>query len=384
MWKTPRQPALILRLPSQSWLLRTDSKPIASAHVSLRHFSALPLDPEAKAQKGRLEQVIKTFAAPIRYAIAYGSGVFKQHGYSDAKLGSKDAPMVDFIFGVTHPEHWHSLNMRENPSHYSAVRYLGSRFVSVIQENFGGHIYYNPYCTVDGLTIKYGVVSIDRLNDDLKNWRTMYLAGRMQKPVMTLREDARVQLANQTNLENAVRVALLLLPSEFTEEELFIAIAGLSYRGDFRMQVGENPHKIRNIVTSQLPLFRAMYQPIIENMPNVNYVQYDNERLQQDEDVKVRGQMLQKLPKSLQERIQTSHRWYISRTRTQAQTPIGEPLFSQSVVSSPHFEEYVGKGLARVVGRPALVQSIKGLVTAGPARSAAYVSAKLKKRVGSK
>ena len=36
------------------------------------------------------------------------------------------------------------------------------------------------------------------------------------------------------NLVSALTTALLLLPSSFTEEELFLAIAGLSYTGDFR------------------------------------------------------------------------------------------------------------------------------------------------------
>ena len=36
------------------------------------------------------------------------------------------------------------------------------------------------------------------------------------------------------NLASALTTALLLLPVTFTEEELFLTIAGLSYTGDFR------------------------------------------------------------------------------------------------------------------------------------------------------
>lgn len=86
-----------------------------------------------------------------------------------------------------------------------------------------------------------------------------------QSQVKILHDDARVRLANQVNLASALRAALLLLPEEFTEIELFEEIAGLSYRGDFRMRVGENPHKVRNIVAAQLPAFRSLYGGLIKS-----------------------------------------------------------------------------------------------------------------------
>jgi predicted transcriptional regulator len=35
------------------------------------------------------------------------------------------------------------------------------------------------------------------------------------------------------------------------------------YNRDFRMRVGENPHKVRNIVAAQLPAFRSLYGGLI-------------------------------------------------------------------------------------------------------------------------
>ena len=82
-----------------------------------------------------------------------------------------------------------------------------------------------------------------------------------------------MRLGSQANLTNAVRVALLLLPERFTEEDLFLKIAGLSYRGDFRMRINaENPHKVYNIVYAQMDAFRELYKPIIEDLPNLNYL----------------------------------------------------------------------------------------------------------------
>lgn len=117
--------------------------------------------------------------------------------------------------------------------------------------------------------IKYGVVSIDKLCRDLIDWETLYLAGRMHKPVKILRDDARVRLANQVNLTEAVRVALLTLPEHFSEKELFEKIAGISYVGDFRMVVGENPNKVKNIVGAQLDHFHRLYISLLGDLPNV-------------------------------------------------------------------------------------------------------------------
>jgi hypothetical protein len=89
---------------------------------------------------------------------------------------------------------------------------------------------------------------------------------------------------------------------EFTEEELFLKIAGLSYQGDFRMSLGgENPKKVFNIVSKQYDEFKEIYQPIIENIPAVSYK--NQSILVQDENIKVRALMLQKLPKGIQFRI---------------------------------------------------------------------------------
>ncbi len=55
------------------------------------------------------------------------------------------------------------------------------------------------------------------------------------KPVRMVRRDQRVLLANQVNLVSALRVALLTLPEEFTERELWEKVAGISYSGESGM-----------------------------------------------------------------------------------------------------------------------------------------------------
>ena len=74
------------------------------------------------------------------------------------------------------------------------------------------------------------------------------MAGRLHKPVKVLESDPSLQAALNANLCAAVTASLLLLPQHFTEEELFLNLAAISYTGDFRMVVGEDKNKVANIV----------------------------------------------------------------------------------------------------------------------------------------
>lgn len=62
--------------------------------------------------------------------------------------------MVDYIFGVTHPHHWHSLNIQQNPHHYSIMRRFGSNATTLLQDKVGAGVYFNPYVEVDGMVRK--------------------------------------------------------------------------------------------------------------------------------------------------------------------------------------------------------------------------------------
>lgn len=55
---------------------------------------------------------------------------------------------------------------------------------------------------------------------------------------------ARVSGAVKENRVSALQAALLMLPDSFSQEELFEEIVALSYRGDFRMIIGEDKAKV--------------------------------------------------------------------------------------------------------------------------------------------
>lgn len=157
---------------------------------------------------------------------------------------------------------------------------------------------------------------MDKLCKDLIEWETLYCSGRMHKPVRTLsslrclpdntrslnlyvplvlfpcstlcspfpgyafsqirivKDDPRVKLANQVNLASALRVSLLTLPPTFSERDLYLRLAGLSYSGDPRMSVpgAENPAKVGNIVDSQMERFRGVYGRLLSELDGLAVV----------------------------------------------------------------------------------------------------------------
>ena len=126
---------------------RLDPSPRRPEHSHNPYLSHLPPTfgknqflPVADSTRTLLESIVSKFNAPIRYAFAYGSGVFEQDGYLSAKK-----PMIDFIFAVSHPSHWHSINMSQFPGHYPLYsRALGSDFVSRVQDISPG-LWFNAY-----------------------------------------------------------------------------------------------------------------------------------------------------------------------------------------------------------------------------------------------
>jgi translocator assembly and maintenance protein 41 len=153
-------------------------------------------------------------------------------------------------------------------------------------------------------TIKYGVTTVDNLCTDLLHWRSLYLAGRMHKPIRIIKDDARVRLTQQVNLISAIRTALLTLPSSFSETTLYERIAGLSYAGDPRMVLpAENRGKVANIVKKQGVQFAELYNRLVTVLPGVDWAD-GGETIRQDVSPNARAAHLRKLPLTLSERVQ--------------------------------------------------------------------------------
>ena len=108
-----------------------------------------------------------------------------------------------------------------------------------------------------------------------------------------------MRLTQQVNLTSAARAALLTLPSEFSERQLFETITGISYSGDPRMVLpGENRGKVGNIVRKQGPQFRELYYRLVTGLPGV-YWPAESSMIQQDTSPLARVAHLKKLPSVL-------------------------------------------------------------------------------------
>ncbi|GAW20594.1 hypothetical protein ANO14919_101020 [Xylariales sp. No.14919] len=370
-----------------------------------------------------LRQLLWKFRAPIRYAFAYGSGVFPQSTGGTAteaeikavhpkaplavqKAQNGSPKMIDFIFGVSHTQHWHSLNLTQHRDHYSALGSLGSGAVSHVQDKWGAGVYFNPYVTVEGIQIKYGVVNLDTLCRDLSEWDSLYLAGRLHKPVKILRDDPRVRLSNQINLLSALRTALLLLPPSFTEQELYATIAGISYLGDPRMALPtENPKKVSNIVSHNMLNFRRLYAPLVESLPNVtfndpscnntNWVTDTDAvlKLEQDMDPVKRGNMVRRLPKALRSKLYFEYqkkfqipRLAFNKMMEENENEDTESFkrqqggrFEQRIAQQPPDElrDTIRGVIKKTIYWPSTSQSLKSFVTAGFSRGFRYLGEKL-------
>ncbi|KAK7068800.1 Phosphatidate cytidylyltransferase, mitochondrial, partial [Halocaridina rubra] len=234
----------------------------------------------------------------LSLAFAYGSGVFKQLGHKNIRDN-----MMDFIFVVRDPVEWHKENLSLNSKHYSFLRYGGHHFLANMQENWGARVYFNTLVNTQNGLLKYGVISRQSLITDLLDWDTLYVAGRLHKPVLIIQQDAvdeELKNSLKINVYSAIHTALLMLPESFSEKQLFEMLAGLSYTGDFRMMVGEDQNKVFNIVSAQTQEFRKLYSPVLKDLNEYVIIDHIRGTGEQDTSPPARLYHLSMLPKRLQ------------------------------------------------------------------------------------
>ena len=318
---------------------------------------------------------------------AYGSGVFPQNDKVPPSTN-----MLDLILVVKDPFSWHRDNFRMNKQDYSIpMKFAGPRRIADIMENYGAKVYFNTNVYVESRPIKYGVISEANLIEDLVKWNTLYIAGRLHKPVHIIQHDfenSPLLLSGlKSNLISALLTSLLILPDSFSETDLFLAIAGLSYAGDFRMTFGEDKNKVSNIVTSNIDRFRQLYYPVLEGLcetsatmqaPYKSFIFWDKEQnvIEQDKTPLLQHYHLKKLPCGLQLRL---CRIFDAEAR---QIRDVEEII-KSAARYPDLSDILQQSVVNIVQDSSKSQSVKGILTAGLWTSVKYSSTKVKKMLKS-
>ncbi|GAM17431.1 hypothetical protein SAMD00019534_006060 [Acytostelium subglobosum LB1] len=327
----------------------------------------------------RISKILSQFPT-IKYGFAYGSGVIPQKGYNAGatSISLDKMPMIDLVFAVDNTLEWHKENIERNFHHYSFLAYMGEQSVNHVQK-MAAKVYYNTLLKHEGIRYKYGVIEYGDLIDDLRNWDSLYVSGRMMKPILQLPNLAdggeHMSAVNRdSNLLYAISCAVLTLPSEFSEYELYHMISSISYMGDIRMRGGENPNKIHNIVVNNLESMRAIYMPLIKQHfgNNISIGHVDNTGLHHFIKVKIMIMIMScrvVVVVSITNNVVVIH-------NSAVVSNLRKNLRGGKVHVEP---QVVTKCIQDIVGRSSFTQSAKGVLTAGLTKSLEYIYLKLQK-----
>lgn len=419
-----------------------------------------------------LRQVLSRFPLS-RFTAAYGSGASRQQGYAAPPLShevnpesnsahplthpvsSASQPMIDLLFVTNQTLDWHAENLRRHPQHYSTLaRMLGVSAVEYLQRKSAG-VYYNTLVPVTAnltsdssaaheFLIKYGVISTETLLRDLRDWNTLYVSGRLHKPVQVLHgaqgHDAELDKALQSNLRSAMTAGLLLceatpsasssLPFASAQSMMHLlknrasqqkspstvgpaldendpqytyplrrvyeSLSSLSYMGDIRLGVAESPNKVVNIVAGNLSGFDQLYAPALMHFASATpmlhkrsqWLEFEPRNLSVTVDGSraIRRQMWASLPLTVK---QYAYQHYESSVL--GRTPESNLLNTAESTAFVHddLQHYCNvaeqqrilrASIGQIVRQSSRGQSVKGIMTAGARKSVRYAFSKVVKR----
>eukprot|EP01025_Chloroclados_australasicus_P051437 TRINITY_DN5987_c1_g1_i1.p1 TRINITY_DN5987_c1_g1~~TRINITY_DN5987_c1_g1_i1.p1 ORF type:complete len:449 (+),score=33.33 TRINITY_DN5987_c1_g1_i1:83-1429(+) len=321
----------------------------------------------------------------VQHAFAYGSGVFHQPDLYGKSKNRADRPMIDFVLAVDDPVVWHRQNVQRHPTEYSFLQFLGPQAISYVAEVWGVGIHFNTLVPInEHQLIKYGVISVDRLCQDLRDWDTLYIAGRMHKPVLHLVEDDRVMEDLETNLEQAMTMALLLLPERFRMIEAMRVICGLSYMGDVRLGLAEDSNKVARIVEGSKQELYELYTPILEgdlgSIAKVKRIEEDT--WQQDISEETRSELLARLPRNVL--LQLVHQLKLGVKVQQFEDNLIRQYVAVEVVHSKGWPDRIRKAITNIVRKSSWRAAFTAFLSAGIIKSIVYVWKKLLKAMKTK
>ncbi len=289
-------------------------------------------------------------------AFGYGSGVFKQTGYDEKSL-----PQIDMILVVEDVRRWHKENTKKNPKDYSWTGACLLPSPLVTRMSGKTHIIYQSNIEEEDGVYKYGIISRKDFTACMTTWESFYVPGRFQKPLLPVVINPEVETLLWNNRMGAVIAAACFVPEETDCFDLYMNLCSLSYFGDSRMYIAENPEKVRNIVTGSYDRIHEIYLPVLQCCSFLKMGSEENGQLIVDR--AALSAALGQLPASLRDDLKES----VSDWQDMEAVQKGIRTYLEKV----NFGESVG-------------QTAKGLISNGLIRSVAYVIPKLKKKFNSK
>lgn len=189
----------------------------------------------------------------------YGSSLIKQEGQIQSK-----SSMIDLVFIVEDLKSWHLKNIQANPGDYSFTGKLYIKSSNLEKLKGPNKITYLSYIKDGELMYKYGVMELEDFLKSLSEWDSFFIAGRFQKPVVNIASNVHINRrlidgVIKYNRNCALKIACLFCDSIVSVEKIFTTLCGLSYHGDIRMKLAENPDKVKNIVNGSYEEFLEMY-----------------------------------------------------------------------------------------------------------------------------
>ena len=172
-----------------------------------------------------------------------------------------------------------------------------------------------------------------------------------------------------------MHTALLFLPERFSDIQLFTVICNISYCGDVRSLLKvENPNKVRNIVEPNVEHFRNLYKSIIDESPFIERTDYGYcQAAKTEKNLRVMEKLL---PPKLLYVPEDGSRPHSRTFPFDEKIDTKHQLLRKVAVGDYRYTE---EQIQKILFVPSIVQSFKGVLTAGLLKSFMYSKAKLKK-----
>uniref|UniRef100_A0A5B7A674 Phosphatidate cytidylyltransferase, mitochondrial n=1 Tax=Davidia involucrata TaxID=16924 RepID=A0A5B7A674_DAVIN len=325
----------------------------------------------AMENQNKLASLLKILP-PVDFCCVYGSALHPNN--------RDKSSMVDYILGVSDPQQWHSDNLKMNRDHYASwMVHLGrAKLITEVADEIGVGVHFNPFVTWNDKMFKYGVVRMNDLIRDIFQWERFYLSGRLQKPVHILMDTLDIAKINSINLRAAISAALLLLPSKFTEEDLYAKICSLSYMGDLRMLFAEDRNKVKKIVQGQFDLFQTMYKPFLEEYETKDLLRFSSSggyhvNIYQDCGLSAASSLVSFLPPTVRSQMG------MKLGEKKKLSEFGQVIREVVIGSREEAAECMRKIVRRRVMVSSARQAVSGLLTVGAVHGVRYLANKMRK-----